>query len=182
MLAEADSQDEIAGYFCDVEAVVRKHGAADALVPPGRLAMKKLLEAREGFYHAIKKFAPMQILDAVVPRSEIARFVADVKKLEHKYGIPVVVYGHAGDGNVHLHPIYRDMPYNTWKRKLVSLMTDIYELCDRYGGAVSGEHGIGIDKKGFFDTTADKAVLKTLKNIKSALDPHFILNPGKIFD
>jgi len=182
VLAEADSQDEIAGYFCDVEAVVRKHGAADALVPPGRLAMKKLLEAREGFYHAIKKFAPMQILDVVVPRSEIASFVADVKKLEPKYGIPVVVYGHAGDGNVHLHPICRDTPYNTWKRKLASLMKDIYELCGHYGGAVSGEHGIGIDKKGFFNTTGDKVVLKTLKNIKAALDPHCILNPGKIFD
>ena len=182
VLAEADSQDEIADYFCEVEAVVRKHGAADALVPPGRLAMKKLLEAREGFYHAIKKFAPMQILDAVVPRSEIARFVADVKKLEPKYGIPVVVYGHAGDGNVHLHPINRGMPYATWKRKLLSLMKDIYELCDCYGGAVSGEHGIGIDKKGFFNSTGDKAVLKTLKNIKAALDPYCILNPGKIFD
>jgi glycolate oxidase len=182
VLAEADSQDEIAGYFCDVEAVVRKHGAADALVPPGRLAMKKLLEAREGFYHAIKKFAPMQILDAVVPRSEIARFVADVKKLEPKYGIPVVVYGHAGDGNVHLHPICRDMPYDAWMRKLDSMMKDIYELCGRYGGAVSGEHGIGMDKKAFFNTTGDKVVLKTLKNIKAALDPHCILNPGKIFD
>jgi glycolate oxidase len=182
VLAEADSQDEIAGYFCDVEAVVRKHGAAEALVPPGRLAMKKLLEAREGFYHAIKKFAPMQILDTVVPRSEIAHFVADVKKLEPKYDIPVIVYGHAGDGNVHLHPVYRDMPYAVWKKKLVSLMTDIYALCDRYGGAVSGEHGIGMDKKIFFNATGDKVALITLKKIKAALDPHYILNPGKIFD
>ena len=108
--------------------------------------------------------------------------MADVKKLEPKYGIPVVVYGHAGDGNVHLHPINRGMPYATWKRKLVSLMKDIYELCDSYGGAVSGEHGIGIDKKEFFNSTGDKAVLKTLKNIKAALDPHYVLNPGKIFD
>ncbi len=182
VLAEADSQEELAQYFYDVETVVKKHGAADALVPPGKLALKRLLEAREGFYHAIKKFAPMQILDAVVPRSEIARFVADIKKLEAKYGIPVVVYGHAGDGNVHLHPIYKDMPYAAWKRKLVSLMKDVYELCGHYGGAVSGEHGIGIDKKAFFNSTGDKALLKTLKKIKSALDPNNILNPGKIFD
>ncbi|MGA2157675.1 MAG: FAD-binding oxidoreductase [Dehalococcoidia bacterium] len=182
VLAEADSQDEIAGYFCEVEAVVRKHGAAEAMVPPGRLAMKKLLEAREGFYHAIKKFAPMQILDTVVPRSEIARFVADVKKLETKYDIPVIVYGHAGDGNVHLHPVHRDMPYAVWKKRLASLMKDIYALCDHYGGSVSGEHGIGIDKKEFFNSTVDKMVLKTLKKIKAALDPHHVLNPGKIFD
>jgi glycolate oxidase len=182
VLSEADSQDEILAYFADVEKVVKKHGAADALVPPGQHAMRTLLEAREKFYHAINKFAPMQILDAVVPRSEIARFVSDVKKLEPRYGIPVIVYGHAGDGNVHLHPICRDMDLDTWKKKLHEMMKDIYALSLLHGGAVSGEHGIGIDKKEFFNSTADKAALETMKKIKTALDPNGILNPGKILD
>ena len=182
VLSEADSQDEITAYFSEVEKAVKKHGAADALVPPGQLAMRRLLEAREMFYHAIKKYAPMQILDAVVPRSEIARFVSRVKELEPKYGIPVIIYGHAGDGNVHLHPICKDMPLNTWKRKLTALMKDIYALGSEHGGAVSGEHGIGIDKKEFFNSTASSALLGTMKKIKKALDPNGILNPGKIFD
>ncbi len=182
VLSEAPGQDDIADYFYQVEKVVKKHGAADALVPPGQLAMRRLLEAREGFYHAIKKYAPMQILDAVVPRSEIASFVAAVKKLEPKYGIPIVIYGHAGDGNVHLHPVCRDMAALAWKRKLHALMRDIYSLCRQHGGAVSGEHGIGLDKKEFFNDTADAALLDAMKKIKSALDPKHILNPGKIFD
>jgi len=182
VLSEADSQDEITAYFSEVEKAVKKHGAADALMPPGQLAMRRLLEAREMFYHAIKKYAPMQILDAVVPRSEIAHFVSRVKELEPKYGIPVVIYGHAGDGNVHLHPICKDMPLNTWKRKLKGLMKDIYALGSEYGGAVSGEHGIGIDKKEFFNSTASSTLLGTMKKIKKALDPNGILNPGKIFD
>lgn len=182
VLAEADSQDEISAYFCEVEKAAKKHGAADALVPGGKPAMRRLIEAREGFYHAIKKYAPMQILDAVVPRSEIAYFVEAVKKLERKCGIPVIIYGHAGDGNVHLHPVCKDMPYAAWKRKLPGLMRDIYSLCREFGGAVSGEHGIGSDKRKLFNDIADKTSLETMKKIKVALDPNGILNPGKIFD
>lgn len=179
---EADSMDEITAYFSEVEKIVKKHGAADALVPPGQNAMRRLLKAREAFYHAINKYAPMQILDAVVPRSEIAHFIAKVKKLESRYGIPIVVYGHAGDGNVHLHPVCRDMTLAVWKKRLGNLMGDIYSLAIDYGGAVSGEHGIGIDKKAFFTPYVDSALLNAMKNIKTALDPTGILNPGKIFD
>jgi glycolate oxidase len=182
VLSEAENQDEITGYFSEVEKIVKKHGAADALVPPGQHAMRRLLEARETFYHAINKYAPMQILDAVVPRNQIASFVSKVKELEPKYGIPVIVYGHAGDGNVHLHPICRDMPLDTWKTKLNSLMHDIYDIVSEHGGAVSGEHGIGIDKKEFFKSSAGAVLLDTMKKIKTALDPNGILNPGKIFD
>jgi glycolate oxidase len=182
VLSEADNLEEITGYFNEVEKVVKKHGAADALVPPGQHAVRRLLEAREMFYHSINKYAPMQILDTVVPRSEIARFVAEVKELEPKYGIPVIVYGHAGDGNVHLHPVCDNMPLEAWKRKLDGLMRDIYALGSKYGGAVSGEHGIGIDKKEFLKSAADAGLLRSMKKIKRALDPHNILNPGKIFD
>jgi glycolate oxidase len=182
VIYESGSQDEIASYFYDVERVVKQHGAADALVPPGQLAMRRLIEARENFYHALKKYAPMEITDVVVPRSEIARYVEDIKKLEPKYGIPVVVYGHAGDGNVHLHPICIDMPYSTWIKKLPRLMREIYLLGAKYGGAVSAEHGIGTDKKSYFNGIADPVLLLTMKKIKAALDPNGILNPGKIFD
>lgn len=182
VLSEADSQDEIASYFYEVERIVKKHGAADALVPPGQLAMRRLIEARENFYHAIKKYAPMEITDVVVPRSDIAHFVEGVKSIAFKYGIPVIAYGHAGDGNVHLHPICIDMHYATWKRKLPRLMQEIYELGAQFGGAVSAEHGIGMDKKKYFNSIANKALLDTMKKIKIALDPHNILNPGKIFD
>jgi glycolate oxidase len=181
VLSEGDSQDEIASYFYRVERVVKQHGAADALVPPGQLAMRRLIEARENFYHALKKYAPMEITDVVVPRSEIARYVEDIKKLEPVYGIPVVVYGHAGDGNVHLHPICKDMPYSSWIKKLPKLMGDIYRMGAKYNGAVSAEHGIGIDKKSYFNEIADPALLMTMKKIKAALDPDGILNPGKIF-
>ena len=181
VLSEGDSPDRIADYFCQVEKVVKQHGAADALVPPGQLAMRRLIEARENFYHALKKYSPMEITDVVVPRSEIARYVEDIKKLEPKYGIPVVVYGHAGDGNVHLHPICKGMAYASWIRKLPKLMGEIYRLGAKYGGAVSAEHGIGTDKKSYFNEFAGPGLLQAMKKIKAALDPEGILNPGKIF-
>jgi glycolate oxidase len=61
-------------------------------------------------------------------------------------------------------------------------MKDIYSLCKSYGGAVSGEHGIGIDKKDFFSMTMEQSQLDAMRKIKEAFDPHCILNPGKIFD
>lgn len=181
VLDEADNLDEITDYFCEVEKVVKRHGAADALVPPGQLAMRRLIEARENFFHALKKYAPMELIDVAVPRSEISRYIEDVKNLEPGYGIPLIVYGHAGDGNVHLHAICKDMPLERWRSKLPALLQDIYRMVAKYGGAVSAEHGIGSAKKLYFNTVVDPVVIQTMKRIKAALDPNGILNPGKIF-
>jgi glycolate oxidase len=96
--------------------------------------------------------------------------------------VPVIVYGHAGDGNVHLHPICLDMTEELWRSRLPSLMREIYAAGSAFGGAVSGEHGIGFAKKDYFKREADPALLSILKEVKKAFDPQNILNPGKIFD
>ena len=124
----------------------------------------------------------MEIIDAVVPPTEIARFVGEVKKLSAEYGIPVITYGHAGDGNVHLHPLCVNMDRKVWEDKLPDLMKDIYHTGVSFGGAISGEHGIGFNKKAYLPLQLDEASLGIMKAIKKAFDPHNILNPGKIFD
>ena len=138
--------------------------------------------SREKFYYAIKKFAPMEIIDVVVPRSEIAKFVRKVKEISEEYEVPVIVYGHAGDGNVHLHPICVNMNREEWDRRLPNLMRDIYLAGVSFGGAISGEHGIGFEKKAYLSIGMDNSLLNILKGIKRAFDPNNILNPGKIFD
>ena len=124
----------------------------------------------------------MEVIDAVVPRSEIARFVKKVKEISAEHEIPIIAYGHAGDGNVHLHPICLDMDREEWAEKLPTLMSDIYEAGVSFGGTISGEHGIGLDKKPFLHIEMDNARLNIMKGIKRAFDPNNILNPGKIFD
>ncbi|MDP2931299.1 MAG: FAD-linked oxidase C-terminal domain-containing protein, partial [Chloroflexota bacterium] len=179
---EGESEDVIYGYFSQVEEICKRHGAIEARVPDSERAKRRLLEAREKFYHAIKRFAPMQIIDVVVPRNKIADFVREVKEISKEQGIPVILYGHAGDGNVHMHPICLHMDQQEWGRKLPRLMSDIYRAGVSFGGAISGEHGIGLDKKRYLSLQLDEPVLNIMKDIKRAFDPNNILNPGKIFD
>ncbi len=182
VIMEGESDDEIYEYFSKVEDICKQHGAIEAMVPGSERAKRKLLEAREGVYPAIKKYATMELLDVVVPRSEIAKFVRAVKVISHRRQVPVIICGHAGDGNVHLHPICLNMDSAEWKRRLPSLMKDIYRAGISFGGAISGEHGIGLAKKVYFRRETDDALLKVMREIKKAFDPNNILNPGKIFD
>ena len=182
VIMDGDSEDEIHEYFETAAELCKKHGAAEALVPGSEHAKRRLLGAREQFYHAIKRYAPMELVDTVVPRSRIPEFVRDVKQLSEKYGIPVIVYGHAGDGNVHLHPLRENVSEEDWKEKLPLLLGDIYRAAISCGGAVSGEHGIGTEKKPYLPIQVDEPLMTVMRNIKKAFDPDNILNPGKIFD
>ncbi len=182
IIMEGESDNEIYEYFSKVEEICKQHGAVEAMVPGSERAKRRLLDAREKFYHAIKRFAPMEIVDVVVPRSEIAKFVRRVKEISKEYEVPIIVYGHAGDGNVHLHPVCVNMNGEEWGRRLPHLMSDIYRAGVSFGGAISGEHGIGFDKKAYLPIGMDKPLLNIMKAVKRAFDPNNILNPGKIFD
>jgi len=182
IMMEGDSDEEIYEQLSQVEKICQQQGSTEASVPGSKRASRRLLEARENFFPALKAYAPMEILDVVVPRSEIARFVRKVKEISKEHGVPIVVYGHAGDGNVHLHPVCRNMSREEWDRRLSPLMSDIYAVGASLGGAISGEHGIGFSKKAYFRSETDSAVLGIMKSIKNAFDPNNILNLGKIFD
>ncbi len=182
IIMDGESENDIHEYFGKVEEICKQHRAIEAMVPGSERAKRRLLEAREKFYHAVKRYAPLEVIDIVVPRSNIAKFVRRVKRISAKYEIPVIAYGHAGDGNVHLHPICLNMAREEWTKRLPPLMSDIYRAGVSLGGAISGEHGIGLEKKAYFRLETDDAVLQLMKNIKKAFDPNNILNPGKIFD
>jgi len=182
IIMEGESENEIYEYFSKVEEICKQHEAIEVMVPGSERAKRRLLDAREKFYHAIKRFAPMEIIDAVVPRSKIAKFVRKVKEISEEHEVPIIVYGHAGDGNVHLHPICLNTNREEWGRKLPHLMSDIYRAGVSFAGAISGEHGIGFDKKAYLPIGMDNALLNVMKGIKRAFDPNNILNPGKIFD
>jgi len=182
IIMEGETVEETAGYFLSVEEICKRHGAKEALMPGSERAKRRLLEAREKFYSALKKFAPMEIIDVVVPRSEIARFVKRVKEIAKENEVPVIAYGHAGDGNVHLHPVCVDMSLDEWTRRLPRVMKEIYRAGVSFGGAISGEHGIGLVKKAYLPIGMSRELLNVMKGIKRAFDPYDILNPGKIFD
>jgi len=161
----------------DTEAVavlLGELGALDVYVLPDH-AGQDLIVAREHAFWASKAAGADDIVDAVVPRASIPAFLAVVGDLATAAASLVVGCGHAGDGNVHLSVFQPDAEI---RRQLVH---DILAAGVGLGGAVSGEHGIGTAKLASYAELEDPVKLDLMRRIKSAFDPHGILNPGKVF-
>jgi glycolate oxidase len=160
----------------DTEALAEqlaRLGALDVYVLPAR-AGQDLIAAREHAFWASKAAGADDIVDVVVPRASIPDFLAEVAELAAGSGSLVVGCGHAGDGNVHLSVFQPDPAV---RHRLVHgiLATGV-----GLGGAVSGEHGIGTAKLASFTDLEDPVKLQLMHRIKSAFDPHGILNPGTL--
>ncbi|MBA7630445.1 putative FAD-linked oxidoreductase [subsurface metagenome] len=180
IIVEADSEDEIYRISSRIGEICLNHGAVDVFIPGSERAKRNLLELREKFYSVIMHFGMPDITDVVVPPSRIAEFVEKVKEMASEYGIPIIAYGHAGDGNVHLHPMSQET--DKAEDKIKEILTKIYEVGVSLGGTISGEHGLGFVKKGYLYMAADKDKLELMKRVKRAFDPNNIMNPGKVFD
>jgi glycolate oxidase len=178
LFVECGSQEEFMNIAERIGAICMERGAVDVFLPNTDQFKHTLMEAREKFYPTLQHNGLLDLADVVVPRSRIAEFVEKVKEISAKHSIQVVAYGHAGDGNVHIHPIGSSVE----AARLKELLAEIYAAGIALGGTISGEHGLGLDKKGYFSLEAGKAKLDLMKRIKLAFDPHNILNPGKVLD
>jgi len=180
IIVEADSEDEIYRMADRIGKICLSHGAVDVFTPGSARARRNLLEAREKFYSVLGHFGALEMTDVVVPRSKIAEFIEKAKAIASEYGIPLVGYGHAGDGNVHLQPMGQEAEEGG--EKVGELLTEIYKVGVSLGGTISGEHGLGFVKKGYLPIAVDKNKVELMKRIKRAFDPENIMNPGKILD
>ncbi|MDQ1510163.1 MAG: glycolate oxidase [Actinomycetota bacterium] len=163
-----ENTEELATLLADL-------GALDVYVLPST-AGAKLIEAREKAFWTAKAAGADDILDMVVPRASIPQYMAAVGDLAKTHGAFVVGCGHAGDGNVHLSVFQKDAAVRH------ELIRDIFAAGMTLGGAISGEHGIGTEKKTYVAELENPVKLALMRRIKAAFDPHGILNPGTIFD
>jgi glycolate oxidase len=129
---------------------------------------------------AVKANSVYKEEDTVVPRAELPALLKGVKEIGARYGFKSVCYGHAGDGNMHVNIIRGDLDVHSWENELPKGIREIFELCVKLGGTISGEHGIGLVQQPYLPIAVDSTRINLMKGIKNVFDPNNILNPGKI--
>jgi glycolate oxidase len=175
LVLEQRSGDRLEEDVAELATLVAEVGALDVYVLPSQ-AGSQLIAAREQAFWTAKAAGADDIIDMVVPRAAIAAYMRKVSDLAEASGSWVAGCDHAGDGNVHLSVF---QPNREQRRRLVH---DLLAAGLALGGAISGEHGIGIAKKSYLAELEDPAKLALWRRIKTAFDPAGILNPGVIFD
>lgn len=118
--------------------------------------------------------------DIVVPRSKVPDMIRALEAISKEYGLPIVNFGHAGDGNIHVN-VMADLTVDGSADKVEKALDEIFRKTVELGGSVSGEHGIGTTKAPYIALELDEQTISCMKSIKQALDPNDIMNPGKIF-
>jgi glycolate oxidase len=175
VVLESTHEDRLDDDTEAVATLLADHGALDVYVLPPS-AGAHLIAAREKAFFVSKAAGADDLVDTVVPRAAIPGFLATVAELATEHGALVSGCGHVGDGNVHLSVF---LPDDDQRHRL---LRSLFEAALAAGGAVSGEHGIGIEKQEYFLELEDPVKLALMRRIKSAFDPRGILGPRRLLD
>lgn len=143
-------------------------------------ARERLWAARKALSPALRSLAPGKINeDVVVPVSRIPALVAGVRAIAHERSLPIVCFGHAGNGNLHVNLMY-DPADPAQSARAQTAMAEVFALTLSLEGTLSGEHGIGLAKRDFMPQAIDAPTLALMRALKGTFDPDGILNPGKL--
>ena len=183
LIIETDGADEqtvtreaeIAGRIC------RENGARSVKVAKTEEERAGLWKARRSISPSLARKAPNKLgEDITVPRSAIPEVVKRLREISREFGLPIVIFGHAGDGNLHPNILFDKRMPEQWE-KVEKMAREIFRAALSVGGTLSGEHGVGVLKRPYFEQALGAASVAAQRRIKEALDPLNILNPGKMF-
>ena len=185
LLIEVDgsSEEQLELQYEAIGELCLEHGALEVYVADNHTTQERVWKVRRNIAEAFKVYSPIQTAeDIVVPFAQIPDLLREVDLLAKKHGVLIPNFGHAGDGNLHATPIKPpEMSLDTWNEILPKLLTDLYITTEKFGGTISGEHGIGLKRKKFMPLVMQPELITLMKRLKAMFDPNDILNPGKIF-
>lgn len=183
LLIETDGETSSAkAEIRKVEEVVKSNNATDFAIAKTTEERDRLFAGRRVALNALASVKPNLILeDATVMRSKLPEMVRGIIDIADKYQVKVGIFGHAGDGN--LHPTFLlDMQDKDEKERTDKAVKELFQLAIDLEGTISGEHGIGLEKKPYLMDQIGAPGISLLQQIKKTLDPKNLLNPGKMFD
>lgn len=163
-----------------INTVLENHQCLNVLLADNSSQKEALWKLRKTIAVSVKSNAVYKEEDTVVPRAELPKLIKGIKEIGKRYGFESVCYGHAGDGNLHVNIIKKNLSEEAWKSILPAGIKEIFELTVSLGGTLSGEHGIGYVQKEYMPLKFNSVQLKLMQGIKNLFDPRHIMNPGKI--
>ncbi len=169
---------------CDVAAdIALEAGALDVLLCNTEERIGSVWSVRGAVLEGMKADTTSEEeADVVVPRSHIADFVLEAKEVAKQHKVRIITVGHAGDGNIHTEILRDDLTDEQWHDTIDVVLKALYDISKKYGGQLSGEHGIGNGRLKFLKDFVGEEMYELYKNVKLAFDPNLILNPGKMVE
>ena len=182
ILVETDgyTETEAAFQMTKVTEIFKKNGAIHIKVAESADETEALWKARRSVGSIAARLRSHNVSeDVTVPMSKVPDLLTHISEIVQKYGLPFVIFGHAGDGNLHPRIMY-DRTDPDQIKQVHSAVGEIFELTCRMGGTLTGEHGIGLAKAPYMTLEHDPVALEVMKSLKGLFDPNDILNPGKM--
>ena len=182
LLIEVDGDREVLPkYMAKIDEITSGLNRLEMKIAENDEETQTLWKARRALSPASYRLNPTKMAeDITVPRTEIATFIREAKKIADERNLKIINFGHAGDGNLHT-SIMIDEKNGDEKERAEEAIEEIFKLTVRLGGTLSGEHGVGTTKAPYLHLELKHDAIEVMKKIKSVLDPNNILNPGKIF-
>lgn len=182
LLVELDGTSvEVEVQMERVEAVCRRNGAWEIRLAKTEAERALIWKGRKAAFAAMGRISANYIVqDGVVPRTSLPEVMDEIDRLSAEAGLRVANVFHAGDGNLHPLVLY-DARIAGEETKAEELSVRILELCIEKGGSISGEHGVGEEKKSMMSKMFSEPDLQTMQRVRCAFDPLHLSNPGKLF-
>jgi glycolate oxidase len=183
IIIETDGADEQT-VTSEIEAcaeICKESGAQTVKLAQNETERANLWKARRSISPSLARKAPNKLgEDITVPRSAIPEVIQRLRAISDEYGLPIVIFGHAGDGNLHPNILFDKRQPEQWE-KAEQMVAEMFNASLAVGGTLSGEHGVGMLKRPYMEQALGSLSIDVQRHIKQALDPLNILNPGKVF-
>lgn len=182
LIIEVDGEHHhLDGQVARIMEIIEPLGVVESRVAENTEESEAIWQLRRAVSPSLRRVAPHKFNeDIVVPRSKVPEMIRALENIARTYGVQIVNFGHAGDGNIHVN-VMVDLAEAGMEAKVEAVLQEIFRTTVALKGSVSGEHGIGIAKAPYIGLELDEPTLKAMLAIKQALDPNNIMNPGKIF-